>query len=100
MTTAPVGAPPTEAVASVSAGHRDRRGSWVPTLPMITTRMMELRKRHGLMSALIIVNIRIPAIFLIVRLLLHAFAPKSYGPAGGYDVFTGLIAGVMYVFGF
>ncbi len=27
-------------------------------------------------------------------------APKSYGPAGGYDIFTTLVAGFMYVFGF
>ncbi len=67
---------------------------------MITTRFMELRKRRGLMVALILVTIGFPAVFLVIRLLLHAFAPHSYGPAGGYDVFTGLVAGVLYVFGF
>ena len=51
---------------------------------MIATRFMELRKRRGLMIALIVVNIGIPTIFLVVRLLAHAFDPKSYGPAGGY----------------
>ncbi len=67
---------------------------------MIATRFMELRKRRGLMIALIVVNIGIPTIFLVVRLLAHAFDPKSYGPAGGYSIYTGLVAGVMYVFGF
>jgi hypothetical protein len=67
---------------------------------MITTRFMELRKRRGLMIALIVVNIGIPTVFLTIRLLLHAFAPKTYGPAGGYDIYTNLVAGVMYVFGF
>jgi hypothetical protein len=67
---------------------------------MIATRFMELRKRRGLMIALIVVNIGIPTIFLVVRLLAHAFDPKSYGPAGGYSIYTGLIAVVMYVFGF
>jgi hypothetical protein len=67
---------------------------------MITTRFMELRKRRGLMIALVLVNIGIPAVFLTVRLLLHAFAPKSYGPAGGYNIYTGLVAGVLYIFGF
>jgi len=67
---------------------------------MIATRFMELRKRRGLMIALVVVNIGIPTIFLVVRLLAHAFAPKSYGPAGGYDIYTHLVAGVMYVFGF
>ena len=78
----------------------DRRGSWIPTAGMITTRFMELRKRRGLMIALMLVTIGIPTVFLLIRLLLHAFAPHSYGPAGGYDIFTGLVAGVLYVFGF
>ena len=45
------------------------------------------------MIALILVNIGLPTVFLLVRLLAHAFAPKSYGPAGGYDVYTGLCTG-------
>jgi hypothetical protein len=61
---------------------------------------MELRKRRGLMAALIVVNIGVPTIFLLVRLIAHAVAPKSYGPAGGYSIFTALVAGIMYVFGF
>ena len=36
----------------------------------------------------------------MIRLLLHAFAPKTYGPAGGYDIYTALVSGVLYVFGF
>ena len=86
--------------AERSGVSRDHRGSWIPTGGMIATRFMELRKRRGLMIALILVTIGIPTIFLVIRLLLHAFAPQSYGPAGGYDIFTGLVAGVLYVFGF
>ena len=67
---------------------------------MIATRFMELRKRRGLMITLILVTIGIPTVFLAIRLMLHAVAPKSYGPAGGYDIYTGLVAGVLYVFGF
>ncbi|MGA2530498.1 MAG: hypothetical protein ABSG36_15230 [Acidimicrobiales bacterium] len=67
---------------------------------MIATRFMELRRRRGLMIALIVVNIGIPTLFLVIRLLAHAFDPKSYGPAGGYSIYGGLVAGVMYVFGF
>jgi hypothetical protein len=67
---------------------------------MIATRIMELRKRRGLMAALIVVNIGIPAIFLLVRLIMHAAAPKTYGPAGGYDIFSHLAGFIMYVFGF
>ena len=45
-------------------------------------------------------TIGIPTVFLAVRLMLHAVAPKSYGPAGGYDIYTALSAGVLYTFGF
>jgi hypothetical protein len=78
----------------------DHRGSWVPNGAMILTRLMELRKRRGLMIALIVVTIGVPAVFLTVRLVAHAVAPHSYGPAGGYDIFNALVAGVLYVFGF
>jgi hypothetical protein len=67
---------------------------------MVTTRFMELRRRRGLIIALIAVNIGIPTVFLAVRLISHAVAPKSYGPAGGYDIFTTLVIGFMYVLGF
>ncbi len=97
-----VGAPtPSPAPVPIPAVTRsDHRGSWIPTWGMITTRFMELRKRRGLMIALIAVNIGIPVIFLGVRLISHAVDPKSYGPAGGYSIFTTLVAGFMYVFGF
>lgn len=78
----------------------DHRGSWLPTPSMIAKRFMELRRRRALMIALAVVTIGLPSIFLIIRLLAHAFAPKTYGPAGGYDIFTALVAGVLFVFGF
>ncbi|HWD96706.1 MAG TPA: hypothetical protein VG246_09825 [Acidimicrobiales bacterium] len=91
----------TSRVAKAGEGSlRDHRGSWIPTVSMITTRIMELRRRKGLMAAMIVVNIGVPTIFLLVRLIAHAVVPKSYGPAGGYDIFSNLVAGVMYVFGF
>ena len=52
------------------------------------------------MIALVVVNVGIPAAFLIVRLVAHAVAPHSYGPAGGYSIFEGLITGPIYIFGF
>ncbi len=67
---------------------------------MIATRFMELRRRRGLMTTLALVTIGIPTVFLAIRLLLHALAPKTYGPAGGYDVYTAMVSGVLYVFGF
>jgi hypothetical protein len=67
---------------------------------MVATRFMELRKRRGLMIALVAVNIGLPVIFLTIRLISHAVAPNSYGPAGGYSIFSNLTTGVMYIFGF
>jgi len=91
-------APATTTLAN--AVSRDNRGSWIPNGAMIRTRIMELRKRRGLMAAMIVVNIGVPTIFLLVRLIAHAVAPKSYGPAGGYDIFSALVVGIMYFFGF
>ena len=54
----------------------DHRGSWIPTGSMITTRIMELRKRRGLMIALVVVNIGIPTLFLVIRLIAHGVAPE------------------------
>lgn len=67
---------------------------------MIRTRFGELSRRRGLMIALILVTIGIPTVFLVIRLLLHAFAPNTYGPAGSYSTYTGLTSGVLYIFGF
>lgn len=78
----------------------DHRGRPYPTWAMIATRIMELRKRRGLMVALVGVNIGIPVVYLSIRLIMHIAAPKSYSPAGGYDSFTNLVAGVMFIFGF
>ena len=102
MTTPTVtGAPSPRFLPAASDGMaHDHRGSWLPNGAMIATRIMELRKRRGLMIALVFVTIGIPTVFLTVRLLAHAFAPHSYGSAGGYDIFSSLVAGVMFIFGF
>jgi hypothetical protein len=82
-------------------GHsRDRRGSPIPTAGMIATRVMELRRRRGLMIALIVASVGFPAIFLLIRLLAHAFAPQANPPAGGYQIFVPLAAGFLATFGF
>ena len=97
-----VGAPaPGPAPTSYQTDLRsDHRGSWLPTWGMISTRFMELRRRRGLMISLIAVNVGIPVVFLGVRVISHAVDPTSYGPAGGYTVFTTLVLGFLYVFGF
>jgi hypothetical protein len=104
MTTRPAGhgAPaPDRELHTAPAGHsRDGRGSPVPTAGMIATRVMELRKRRGLMTALIALTIGFPALFLLIRLLLHAFAPRANPPAGGDFIFVVLVAGFLPTFGF
>ncbi len=103
MTTMPAsGLPaPDQALQPAPIGHpRDRRSSPIPTIGMITTRVMELRQRRGLMFALIVVNIGLPAVFLLIRLLLHAFAPRTNPPAGSEVIFAVLVAGLLYTFGF
>lgn len=103
MTTTPAhGAPgPDQTLQRAPTGHsRDRRGSPVPTVGMIGTKVLELRKRRGLMNALIVVNIGFPAVFLLIRLLTHAFAPRANPPAGGEAIFEILAAGFLPIFGF
>jgi hypothetical protein len=78
----------------------DGRGSPIPTTALVATRFLELRKRRGLMITLVLVTVGIPSVFLGVRLILHAAAPKTYGPAGGYDIYGALTGGVLYTFGF
>jgi hypothetical protein len=90
-----------QALQTAPTGHsRDRRGSPVPTAGMIATRVMELRKRRGLMIALIAVNIGLPGVFLLIRLLAHAFAPYANPPAGGDQIFVVLAAGFLPTFDF
>jgi hypothetical protein len=104
MTTMPVGhgtpAPDQQPQPTPASHSRDRRGSPVPPAGMIATRVMELRKRRGLMIALSVLNIGFPAVFLLIRLLAHAFAPYANPPAGGYDIFVVLVAGFLPTFGF
>jgi len=93
-------AAPDVLTAPPDASRTAHRGSPIPTGGMIATRFMELRKRRGLMITLVLVTVGIPAVFMAIRLLLHAVAPKTYGPAGGYDIYTAFVSGVLYVFGF
>lgn len=93
-------ATPDLAPSPAGATRSDHRGSPIPTRAMIATRLLELRKRRGLMITLVLVTVGFPTVFLAVRLILHAVAPKTYGPAGGYEIYTAMSAGVLYTFGF
>jgi len=103
MTTTPASgtSAPGQALQTAPGGHaRDRPGSPIPTAGMIATKVMELRKRRGLMIALIVLNIGFPALFMLIRLLLHAFAPRANQPAGNDLIFQILVAGFLPTFGF
>ena len=76
-----------------------RFGSWLPTWGLIATKHLELRKRRGLMAAVVLLTLALPVIVLGFRLLFHAVDPKSYGPAGSPSVFSGL-CNPMAEFGF
>ncbi len=54
---------------------------------MITTKFMELRKRRGLMIAIVLLTLALPVLVLGLRLLFHAIDPSHYGPAGSPSVF-------------
>jgi hypothetical protein len=85
-----------------SGTARSRRGgtsSWVPTWPLISTKLLELRKRRGLMIVMAVLSFGIPFLVLAIRLLFHAFDPSRYGPAGSPSGFASL-ANPMAEFGF
>jgi hypothetical protein len=102
MTTGPAGgpAPDDPHQVALASRDRDRRGSPVPTMDMIATRFMELRRRRGLMIGVTVVDVGIPALFMGIRLLLHAFAPFTNPPAGSFVIFAVLGSGLLYSFGF
>jgi hypothetical protein len=103
MTTMPpdTAATPDQPVRVTPGGHAlDGRGSPIPTIGMIATRVMELRRRRGLMITVVAVNIGLPALFLLIRLLLHAFASRTNPPAGGETIFAVLAAGFLPTFVF
>ena len=67
---------------------------------MIATKIMELRKRRGLMITLIVLDIGFPAVFDPIRLLGHAFAPRANPPAGSGQIFTVFAACFLPTFAF
>jgi hypothetical protein len=84
-----------------SAGRPTAPGfsSWLPSWALITTKHLEIRKRRGLMVALVVLILAAPVLVLGLRLLFHAIDPKSYGPAGSPGIFA-ILCNVMAEFGF
>jgi len=71
----------------------------LPTWGLITTKNLELRRRRGLMIAVLVLLVAPPVLVLGLRLLFHAVDPKTYGPAGTPGVYDGLL-NTMAEFGF
>lgn len=87
------------ASATVAPAALEARGDWLPSWPLVRTRLLELRRRTGLMVTVILLTAGLPLLILALRLLFHAVDPSSYGPAGSPSVFT-TISEVMASFGF
>jgi len=86
---------------SVAAG---RRGSWLPTWPLIGAKLLDLRKRRILMAVTAAFTVGLPVLFYGVRLIYNLADPAQYGPAGTPGAFAtagtlmdefGLIVAVM-----
>ncbi|HEY1916221.1 MAG TPA: hypothetical protein VGH27_11675 [Streptosporangiaceae bacterium] len=73
--------------------------SWLPSWDMITTRLLELRKRRGMMIVVVLLIVGVPVLVLGLRLAFHLFDPHKYGPAGTPGEFQTL-SNPMAEFGF
>lgn len=79
------------------AGTRLKEG--LPSWDLITTKILEIRRRRGLMVAVAILTFALPVLVLGIRLLFHAIDPSKYGPAGGPGIFQDIL-NPMAEFGF
>ena len=70
---------------SVAAG---RGLSWLPPVPLISAKFLELRKRTVLMAVTVAFTVALPVIFYTIRLLFHLGNPVRYAPAGAPDAFA------------
>jgi hypothetical protein len=81
------------------AAAGDRLPGWVPPWKLIAMKHLELRKRRGLMVAVVLMTVGLPVLVLGIRLLYHAFDPSNSSPAGSPGVFQFLMS-PMAEFGF
>jgi len=73
--------------------------SWVPPVPLIGAKLLELRKRGVLMAVTVAFTVGPPVVFYGIRLLFHLGSPARYAPAGAPDAFA--TAGILMAeFGF
>ena len=76
-----------------------RRGCWLPPLPLIGAKYLELRRRRVLMSITAAFTVATPVIFYGIREISHLSDPVRYGPAGSPDALASIVT-LMAQFGF
>ena len=65
-----------------------RGASWLPPVPLINAKLLELRKRRTLMIVIVAFTVCLPVIFYGIRLLYHLGDPARYAPAGAPNAFA------------
>jgi hypothetical protein len=75
------------------------RASWLPSMPLIGAKVLELRKRSVLMAVTVAFTVGLPVIFYGIRLIYHLSDPARYGPAGTPGAFASACT-LMAEFGF
>lgn len=76
-----------------------RLRSAIPSWELIATKHLELRRRRGLMVAVVLLTLALPVLVLGFRLLFHVIDPSKYGPAGSPGLFSAIV-NPMAEFGF
>lgn len=66
----------------------DGRTSWLPPLPLIGAKVLELRRRRTLMIVSAAFTVALPIIFYGIRLVYHLGDPARYAPAGAPNAFA------------
>jgi hypothetical protein len=72
---------------------------WIPPWGLIAMKQLELRKRRGLMVAVVLMTVGLPVVVLGTRMLFHLIDPSKSGPAGSPGIFQFLMS-PMAEFGF
>jgi hypothetical protein len=76
--------------------HRD---SWLPPLPLIGAKVLELRKRTVLMIVTALFTVALPVLFYGIRAIYHLADPAHNGPAGAPSALA-TVGSLMGEFGF
>jgi ABC-type transport system involved in multi-copper enzyme maturation permease subunit len=75
------------------------RDSWLPPLPLIRTKALELRRRNVLMVVTVLFTVALPVLFYGIRLIYRLSDPTHNGPAGQPSALKS-VASLMGEFGF